>query len=112
VNDKSLYTLIAIASVLLVLIATEYFITMEKASKTMTMKDNLFSQHKLKPTMFMSLKKGQYLSLIEVKNRTLKVEFIGVKLGNKSRIVKELKSKKISFKATVKDELLRLEFKI
>lgn len=140
VNDKSLYTLIAIASVLLVLIATEYFITMDKVSKTRTMKEKLFSQHKLKSTMFqnramlkklsnthatqtnlriymgnilkIALKKERYLSLVEVKNKTLKVEFIGVKLGNESRIIKELQSKKVPFNSSVKDELLRLEFKL
>ena len=140
VNDKSLYTLIAIASVLLVLIATEYFITMDKVSKTTTMKEKLFSQNKLKPTMFQNramlkklrnthktqinlrtnmgnilktvLQKEQHLSMVEVKNKTLKVEFVGVKLGKESRIIKELKSKKIPFNSSVKNELLRLEFKI
>ena len=132
VNDKSLYTLIAIASVLLVLIATEYFITMDKVSKTTIMKDKLFSQNKLKSTMFqnramlkklsnrhstqtdlrtymgsilkIALKKERYLSLVEVKNKTLKVEFIGVKLGNESRIIKELESKKIPFNFSIKNQ--------
>ena len=140
VNDKSLYTLIAIASVLLVLIATEYFITMDKITKTATMRDELFSKHKLKSTMFqnramlkkfssihssqthlrvymgailkIALKKERYLSLVEVKNKTLKVEFIGVKLGNESRIIRELKSKHLPFTSNVKDELLHLEFKL
>ena len=51
VNDKSLYTFATIFSLLIILVALEYFITLQKVSSTSELRDKLFVKHGLKSTM-------------------------------------------------------------
>ena len=140
VNDRSLYTFIGILTVLLVLIAIEYFITLHKIDAISQARSEVFSKNGLKSTMLqnrsllkeyknqhmtqtrvreytsellkLSLKDNVKLSLMEIKNKTYKVEFMGTKNGSESEIIKELKSKHIRFKSTIKDESTRLEIEL
>lgn len=137
VNDKSLYALGATGLLLLALIASEYFITLQKTSSISSAKDEVFAQRGLQSTMFqnrallkdysgtherqtklrlyaskilnLKLEKDVYLSLVELKAQKLKVEFIGVKKSDELNIIKELKSQNAQFESTLKDERLRLE---
>ena len=136
-NDKSLYTAIAIASLFLVLSMSEYFITLGKISSISSAKDEVFASAGLKPTMLqnrsllkeyesarelqtkfrlysselldLKLEKDAKMSLLELKAKKLKAEFVGVKKGSDLDVLKELRSKGALFDSKLTDETLRLE---
>ncbi len=138
VNDKSLYMLASIFTLLILLMSVEYFITEQKLSSTLELKDELFEKNGLKSTIMQNrsmlkeykrthltqmklrelmavvlsfkLKKDEKLSLINLKGKKLIVEIDGVK--NSDEIKKVIKSKNIKYKSTLKDKSLHLEIEI
>ena len=137
VNDKSLYTFATIFSLVIILVALEYFITLDKISSTSELRDKLFTQHGLKSTMIqnramlseyktlhktqttlreatsyiLSLKlvKEQKLTQLSMKGKKLTAVFTGVKKGDDIGIGKVLKSKKIQFISNFKDDTWYVE---
>ncbi len=140
VNDKSLYMLATIFSLLIVLVAVEYFITLQKISTTTESRDELFAKHGLKSTMMqnrsllseyktihkrqtnfrdsvgyilsLKLKKEQSLSQLTLKNKKLIAAFDGVKKGSEASIEKMLKSKKLKFISNFKDDTWYVEIEL
>ncbi|NOR57770.1 MAG: hypothetical protein GQ474_04530 [Sulfurimonas sp.] len=137
VENSSLYKIGAILVVLSMLVLGEYLITLQKTSEVLELKSELFAKHKLKPTMLQNksmLKKyetihdkqtkfRQYtsyllslrlqgtekLSKLTLKDKTLDAEFSGASEVTLSRIQNTLKSKKVKFKAEIKNKTLHLE---
>ena len=140
VNDKSLYMLASIFSLLIVLVALEYFITVQKISTTTELKDELFSKHGLKSTMIqnrsmlneyktihkrqsnlreyssyilsMSLVKQQRLLQLSMKGKKLIAAFSGVEKGDEASLQKYLKSKKLQFTSNFKDKSWYVEIEL
>ena len=140
VNDKSLYTLATIFSMLIVLVALEYFITLQKTSATSELRDELFAKHGLKLTMMqnramlseyktlhkrqtnfrdstayilsLKLKKEQKLSHLILKDKKLIAVFSGIKKGNELSIEKVLQSKNLKFNASFKDKSWHVEIEL
>jgi len=130
VNEKSLYTIAAIFLVFIVLVGSEYFITLHKAQKLQTQRERIFSLYDLKSTMFqnksllrsyegeyktqsklresmakilsLSLKSGDKIKAIEYKNKKLKLQFDGVKSGEEGYITAFMKSKGMKYSAKYK----------
>jgi len=137
VNDKSLYKLIAVAAVFLLLISAQYFITSKKADDLQNSRYDLFSKNALKPTMMQNrsmlrsyetiykrqtkirndlyqllstpLAASQKLARIQLKRNKLIAEFSGVKQGLAKKLASDLKRRGLDFKATFKNETLRIE---
>lgn len=137
VNDKSLYTFATIFSLVIILVAFEYFITLQKVSSTSELRDKLFVKHGLKSTMIqnrsmlseyktlhkmqtslrestsniLSLKliKEQRLTQLTMKGKKLTAAFVGVKKGDEIAIEKVLKSKKLQFVSNFKDDTWYVE---
>lgn len=137
VTDKSLYQLIAIASVLLILVGAEYVITTMKAKTLEESRYALFSKNSLKSTMMQNrsmlssyertykqqtkirnylyqilslpLSSPQKLALVQLKRDKLIAEFSGVQGGAERNIANALKKKGLNFKATFKNATLHLE---
>ncbi len=140
VDNSSLYKIGAILVVLIVLIASEYFITLSKAEQITEQNSELFEKYNLKSTMMQNrsmlkkyntihekqtklreyvsymlslrLKKDEKLSLLSLKNKTLIVEFTGVKKNQDAHITKILQSKKIKFQSSYKDDTLHVEIRL
>lgn len=140
VNEKSLYTLAGIFSLLIFILVVEYFITAQKLTTTMELRDALFEKNALKPTMMqnramlqeytslhhvqinlreysayiLSLKshKGQSLSLLSLKNKKLIVEFSGINKGDETNILEVLNSKNLKFIASFKNKSWHLEIEL
>jgi len=121
VNEKSLYRLIALLAVIIVLVGSEYIITLNKASRLQTQREELFSSYNLKPTMFqnkallkkyegiyasqtklrtllaavlsMHLNPAERLKVVEYKNKKLKLAYMGVKEGEEGIIKEQLKKR-------------------
>ncbi|MCD6432799.1 MAG: hypothetical protein J7L21_02050 [Sulfurimonas sp.] len=136
-DDKSLYTLATIFSIFILLVVVEFFITSQKVSSTLELKDELFNKYSLKPTMMqnrsmlkeyknmhstqikarecivsilsLKLKKGQRLSLFSLKGKKLTAEFSGVKKGGETSIENMFKNKKMKFKSTFKKNFWHVE---
>jgi len=137
VNEKSLYTFATIFSLLIILVALEYFITLDKVSSTSELRDKLFVQYGLKSTMIqnrsmlgeykalhktqttlreaisyiLSLKllKEQKLIQLTMKGKKLIAVFSGVTKGDEVAIEKVLKSKKLQFISNFKDDIWHME---
>ncbi len=140
VNDKSLYTFATIFSLLIILVALEYFITLQKVSSTSDLRDKLFAQNGLKSTMIqnrsmlseykslhktqsllresistiLSLKllKGQKLTQLSLKSKKLTAVFSGVKKGDEVSIEKLLKKKKLRYRSNFKDKSWYVEIEL
>ena len=140
VNNKSLYTLVGIFSLLIVLLSVEFFIVYDKTLKIRDLKDNLFAKHSLKATMIQNrsmlkdynslherqmkirlytgyilalhLKDTQKLSLVQLKGKLLIAEFTGVVSGAQVEIVQELNKNGIKYKARFKSGIWRVEMSI
>jgi len=140
VNDKSLYTFATIFSLLIILVALEYFITLQKISSTSELRDKLFVQYGLKSTMIqnrsmlseyktlhktqtslreaasyilsLNLVKEQKLTQLVMKGKKLTAAFIGVKKGDEVAIEKVLKSKKLQFISNFKDDTWYVEIEL
>ena len=121
VNEKSLYRLITLLAVIIVLVGSEYIITLNKASRLQTQREELFSSYNLKPTMFqnkallkkyegiyasqtklrtllaavlsMHLNPAERLKVVEYKNKKLKLAYMGVKEGEEGIIKEQLKKR-------------------
>ena len=137
INDKSLYTFATIFSLLIILVALEYFITLQKVSSTSELRDKLFIEHGLKSTMIqnrsmlgeyktlhktqtslreaasyiLSLKllKEQKLTQLTMKGKKLIAAFSGVKKGDEVVVEKVLKSKKLQFISNFKNDTWYVE---
>ena len=140
VNDKSLYMLVSIFSLLILLVVGEYFITLQKISTTTELRDELFAKHGLKSTMMqnrsmlseyktihkrqtnlrdsvayilsLSLPNEQKLLQLTLKGKKLIAAFSGVKKGSEASIEKVLKSKKLKFVSNFKDKSWYVEIEL
>ena len=140
VNEKSLYALASVAVVFLILIASEYFITLEKISKVESLKEEVFVKAGLKATTFQNrsmLREYQQTDKIQktvrkkivnilnipltnstkildlsLRGKTIKVAFEPITDGVKSLIFNHLKSQNIKFKSTLESKILHLEIEL
>lgn len=139
-NEKSLYTIATIFSLLIVLVAVEYFITLQKITTTSELRDELFEKNSLKSTMIQNrsmlseyktlhktqtnfrdtvayilslrLQDEQKLSRLTLKGKKLIAAFSGVKEGDETKIEKSLKREKLKFSANFKDDSWYVEIKL
>jgi len=137
VESKSLYKIGAIAMVLILLLGIEIFITTQKTSAVLAIKDELFEKNSLKSTTFqnkallkkyksiyktqtkirenisyvlgLKLKNNVKISRLSVKNKKILISFNGVKEGTQTYITKALKSKGMVFKMSFAKEIMNLE---
>ena len=137
INDKSLYAFATIFSLLIILVALEYFITLQKISSTSELRDKLFVQNELKSTMIQNrsmlseyktlhktqtklreatsyilslrLLKEQRLTQLTMKGKKLTAAFSGVEKGDEVVIEKVLKSKKLQFISNFKNDTWYVE---
>lgn len=137
VKDKTLFKMSAIVFVFLLLIATEYFITLQKVTNLREKQENIFEQYHLKATMFqnkamykelqsrheeqMKLRKymaiilkipllnNQKMTLVAFKGKKLKLAFTGEKQSLEKVVFTPLKKDHIRYDANYKKETLYLE---
>jgi hypothetical protein len=137
VDNSSFYKISAVLVVLSVLIFAQYFITMQKVSKLQQMRTDVFRKYNLKSTMLQNksvlkkykkthleqtkireyisyilsfkLKSKEKLSKINLKDDVIKAEFIGVNSSTLNRLKNFLKSKKLNFKADMRNSKVYLE---
>jgi hypothetical protein len=140
VNEKSLYTLAGVAIVFLILLASEYFITLDKISKVETLKEEVFTKAGLKETMFQNksmlkdykkiakrqtklrteivnilnipLKNGTKILNLSLKGKKITVAFEPMTNGAQLRIFNDLKAQHIKFKSRLESQILRLEIEL
>jgi len=122
---------------LIVLVFGEYFIVTKQVSNIVQMKTEVFTKNNLKSTMFQNrsmlkkykkihikqtkireyisyllsfkLKKAEKLSKINLKDNILKAEFINVNGSTLNRLNGLLKSKKLNFKADMRNSKVYVE---
>ncbi len=139
-DNKSLYTLGIIFSIMILLVSVEWFISSQKVKQIRQVKEELFSKYKLRPTVLqnkvllkkytklhkrqikirqylssilaMRLKTGYSLTLISIKNKLLSINFNIKNQADKNTILKLLKSKEIQFKSSSKDNKLFVEIQL
>ncbi|MEA3228742.1 MAG: hypothetical protein U9P38_06705 [Campylobacterota bacterium] len=137
VDKKSLYKIMALVIAFIVMIGIELFITQQKVAEITLAKEGLFSNYKLKPTMFQNramLKKyntihkkqmkireysGAILGLrlqsenrlvnLTLKEKVLVASFSGLVKGKESYIKQSLKKRKIAFKSSFKNKIFKVE---
>ena len=137
VKDTSIYKAIGFVAVLLLLFTTQLFMTASRVDALELQKSELFAKNSLKPTMLQNrsllhslenthkkqmalrediahflqvrLQSPQELSLLRFKGNVLVAEFTHVKRGTERSIAKYLQSRGLNFKATFKNETLRLK---
>jgi len=137
VDNKSLYKIGAVLVALILLVATEFFITRQKVQYISELKDEVFVKNNLQSTMFQNksmlkkyknihtkqtklreyssyilalrLKENEKMTQLSFKNKTLIAIFSGVKENNSSHIISSLKSKGVKFKTSFKDDILEVE---
>jgi len=129
VDEKSIYFLIFVLFLFVGIVFGEYLSVLQNISSLQDKKDGLFLKYNLKPTMMqnrsilksyktlhlkevklrryisciLSLKlQKQKISLLELKNKILTVEFIGMKNGDEKAIKKIFVSNKMKFKSRFK----------
>lgn len=140
VDNSSLYKIGAILGILVLIFSVEIFIVSSKKAEIVSAKEELFSKYKLQPTMFqnnsalkkyesidkrqkalrehisyfltLGLQSGQKISLIEYKNKTLRVTVSGVNQKNAPHIQKQLDAKGVSYKTSFVADNMKLEMKI
>jgi hypothetical protein len=140
VNEKSLYTIVALFFVMVLLVSSEYIITLNKIDKLQTQREVLFSKYKLKPTMIqnrsllkryertyeaqiklrklmatvlsMHLKDGVRLKFVGYKNKKFKLQYMGMKKGQESYIESFFKNRGFTYSAQFKKDIWYVEFKI
>jgi hypothetical protein len=126
VDNRVFYKVIAICTVLILLVLTEYFITSHKKEQIIVQKEEIFSKYNLKSTMFqnksllkkyktihskqtnireylsymlsLKLKGKEKISKIDLSEKLLVVEFIELKAITMKSIEISLKEKKLKFK--------------
>jgi len=137
VKNNDLYKLGAVLLLFCILICAEYFITTQKTSQVLKLKDELFVKHKLKPTMMQNisilkkykithqkqtklreyilyalsfkLKKSEKLTKLNLKDKSINTEFSDISKETLSHMKQVLASKKVKFTAIIKDKTLHLE---
>lgn len=140
VDNKLLKKTAIIMIAILILTATEYFITAQKLEHITTLKDTLFIKHHLPPTMIqnesilkeyasihiqqtnlrasifsflaLELEPAQRLSQLKYDNNILKAEFSGVEIGKESRMSEILKIKHTGFTSSFKDNSWHVEISL
>lgn len=140
VNEKSLYALASVAIIFLILIASEYFITLEKISKVESLKEKVFANAGLKATMFQNrsilreyqqtdkiqkalrkkivnilnipLSNGTKILDLSLKGKTIKVAFEPTTDAEQSIIFNYFKSQNIKIKSKLELKILRLEIEL
>jgi len=140
VNDKIIYSIMALLIFFILIIGIEYFITTKKISDSVVMREELFEKYKLKPTMLqnrsmlkgykathvkqkklrkyisfilsLSLRNSIKVSLINIKSNTLIVEFKGVSRGGESSLENAFESKNIKYVSSFKNKFWHLEIKL
>ena len=140
VNEKSLYTIVALFFVMLVLVSSEYFITLNKVHNLQTQQEVLFSKYALKPTMIqnrsllkkyegiyksqiklreliasvlaMHLQDGHRLKLVAYKNKKFRLQYVGLKKGQERYIESFFKKKHLLYSAQYRKDIWYVEFKI
>lgn len=139
-NEKSLYTIVALFVVLLLLVATEYIITLNKIDKLQTQRDNIFHKYELKPTMMqnrsllkgyeesykrqmqlrkvlavvlgMHLKPKHKVKFIAYKNRKVTLHYSGLKKGDEGYIETYFRAKSLNYSAKYKNNIWYVEVKL
>lgn len=139
IDYKSLYGVISVLLILILLGFSELLITSQRSQEVVTKTDEIFIQNDLKPTMFenrsilkkfektheiqsrfreylgyilaLKLNKGEKMTLLSLKNKTLLVNFSGVDKKS-SHITSVLTSKGLSYTQKHKDGILHLEIKL
>jgi hypothetical protein len=140
IDNKSLYKIGTILSMLIVLVLIELLITNNKINELTSLKDNLFSKAKLQSTMLQNqaalkkynkihtkqmqlreyfstilsfkLQAGESLNQIGLKNKNLSVEFSSLSEATIQKITNRLTNKKIKFKTSKKENTWHLEMVI
>ena len=138
VNEKSLYTVVALFVVLVVLVATQYFITVAKTDKLQTQREEIFAHYHLKPTMIqnrallkryealyrsqlqfrslmkailsMKLPNGVSIQRIQLKNKKLQIFYSGLKKGEEKALTRIFTEKNFSYKTGFFKDIFRVEF--
>ena len=139
-NEKSLYAIVVLFVVLLLLVTTEYIITLNKIDKIQTQRDNIFSKYALKPTMMqnrsllkgyeesykrqmklrnvlavvldMHLKSTHKVKFIEYKNRKIMLSYSGLKKGAEQYIEIYFRIKGIKYSAKYNKNIWYVEVKL
>jgi hypothetical protein len=140
IDYKSLYGVISILAILILLTFSEMFVTAQRAQEVVTKTDEIFVKDDLKPTMFenrsilkklekthavqtqfreylayllaLKLNKGEKMTLLSLKNKTILVNFSGVNEKENSHITSVLTSKGVHYTQKHKDGTLHLEIKL
>jgi len=140
VDNRSLYTIGSILTVLALILGVELFVAEDKLQTIENSKEALFSKYKLQSTMFqnraglkkykkihttqtnlrayisyflsMKLKNGQKLTLLEYKNGYLIVSIGGVDKGSERGIASQLDAKGLKYKISFSSKSIKVEIKI
>jgi len=140
INEKSLYTIMALFVVLLLLVSTQYMITLNKIDKLQAQKDNTFSKYSLKPTMMqnrsllkgykesynrqielrniiavvlnMPLKPTQKIKFISYENRKFTLSYSGLKKGDEHYIERYFSAKNLNYSAKYNKNIWYVEIKL
>ena len=140
INEKSLYAIVALFVVLLLLVATEYILTLNKIEQIQTQRENIFTKYALKPTMMqnrsllrgykeiytrqmelrkilavvlgMHLKSNHKVKFIAYKNRKVLVHYSGLKKGDERYIETYFRAKQLHYSARYKNNIWYVEMKL
>jgi hypothetical protein len=139
IDSKSLYGVFSVLLILILLSFSELLITTQRSHEVVMKTDEIFIQNDLKPTMFenrsilkkfekthevqirfreylgymlaLKLNKGEKITLVSLKNKTLLVNFSGTDKQS-PHITSVLTSKGLAYTQKYKDGILYLEIKI
>jgi len=137
VERKSLYKIAAILMMMIFVVAIEYFITAQKTATVLANKDDVFAVYNLKSTTFQNkallkkyttvhkkqekirdtfskilsikLQNNIKISLINLKNKKIIVNFTGIKNGNENQLIKSLQAKKLVFSKSFNKDIMKIE---
>ena len=140
VNNKSLYSLMGILTLLIFIVSIEYFIVQAKIQDLGSLREELFTQNSMKSTMFenqsilkeytllherqmkfrrysaylLSLNLGsmQKMYSLTLKGNKLVVDFIGIPKGAEGNILQVLKLHNIPFSSAFKAKRLQIEIEL
>ncbi len=140
VDNRSLYKIGLLLSILALILIVEIFITSVKKDTITLAQDELFTKYKLQSTMFqnrsslnkyskiherqtkfretisyflaLKLKTSQIISLVDYKNNLLSVTISGVNASSKNTIISQLNAKGVKSTTSLNDDKLKVEVKI
>ncbi len=140
VDTKNLYKIFAVLLIFIVLTFSELYITHQKTNDIIEQKNNLYAKYSLKPTMIqnkiilknyrnthkkqmklreslshilaLSLKQNEKMTLLNIKNNKIIINFNGIKNKNFTHITSYLNIKNVKFTSTYKDDILQLEVRL